>query len=26
VELGTSDGLQANTHIFAAMHGTITTP
>lgn len=26
VELGTTDGLQANTHIFAAMHGTITTP
>ena len=26
VELGTMDGLQANTHIFAALHGTITTP
>jgi hypothetical protein len=26
VELGTTDGLQANTHIFAALHGTITTP
>jgi hypothetical protein len=26
VELGTMDGLQANTHIFCALHGTITTP
>jgi hypothetical protein len=26
LELGTTDGLQANTHVFAALHGTITTP
>ncbi len=26
LELGTTDGLQATTHVFAALHGTITTP
>lgn len=26
IELGTMDGLQANAHVFVAMHGTITTP
>ena len=26
LELGTMDGLQANTHVYVAMHGTITTP
>jgi hypothetical protein len=26
IELGTMDGIAANTHIFAGLHGTITTP
>jgi hypothetical protein len=26
IELGTMDGLTANTHVFAGLHGTITTP
>lgn len=26
LELGTTDGLAPNTHIFAALHGTVTTP
>jgi len=26
IELGTMDGIVANTQIFAALHGTITTP
>jgi hypothetical protein len=26
IELGTMDGLAANTHVFAGLHGTITTP
>ena len=26
IELGTTDGIPANTYIYAAMHGTITTP
>jgi len=26
IELGTMDGIAANTYIFAGLHGTITTP
>ena len=26
VELGSTEGIPANTYIYAAMHGTITTP
>jgi len=26
IELGTTDGIPQNTYVYAAMHGTLTTP